>query len=299
MRQSLWRGRGMISDDTEHTALVASALIETGHDPERFAKVLARGLRRWLLALPPGVGLATLRALLRSWVGFGPARSGVFSAGNGPAMRAALLGLWAEDEAELWALVRASSRLTHTDPRAAAGATLVARWAREAGAPSDRIAAIARELEGVDDLRERVLEAIAAAERGDSLEVYAQTHDARLGVTGFIVETMPAVVYCWLRHRGDPRATLEAVVRLGGDTDSVGAIVGALLGAEHGASGLPADWIEGIRDWPIGVPHLHALAGALVEDQPRPRIPWIGQLGRNLALLGIVVAHVGARIFGY
>ena len=72
------------------------------------------------------MGLATARAILKLWIGRDPRNSGVFSAGNGPAMRAGLLGLVAKDDEELRALVSASTRITHTDPRAERAALLVA-----------------------------------------------------------------------------------------------------------------------------------------------------------------------------
>ncbi len=85
-------GLGMISDDTEHTILVAQALLRRGSKPEAFAHCLAWKLRWWLPGLPAGIGLATLRSILKLWLGFPPSRSGVYSAGNGPAMRSAILG---------------------------------------------------------------------------------------------------------------------------------------------------------------------------------------------------------------
>ncbi|KIG16369.1 putative ADP-ribosylglycohydrolase [Enhygromyxa salina] len=295
---SLVLGRGMISDDTEHTSMVARALLRSNGDPRQFARAFARSLRWWVLALPPGVGLATLRGGLRSWVGFSPERSGVHSAGNGPAMRAALLGLRARDDAHLVELVRASTRVTHTDPRAEAGALLVSRWAREGGAPTERLVELAAQIED-PELRAQVLRAIEAANRGDTPAALAAELGWTRGVSGFVVHTLPAVAYCWLRHRGDPRSAIEAAIRLGGDTDTVAAIVGALAGAEVGARGLPAEWIEGIRDWPIGVAHLRALAAALTNRElAAPRISWAGLLGRNLLVLGIVVTHVLARLLG-
>src|SRR6516162_1299842 len=77
-RHQLLLGRGMISDDTEHTCLVGQALLRAPDDAERFGRALAWGLRLWLLGLPAGVGLATLRATVRLWLGFPPSRSGVF-----------------------------------------------------------------------------------------------------------------------------------------------------------------------------------------------------------------------------
>jgi ADP-ribosyl-[dinitrogen reductase] hydrolase len=75
--------RGMVSDDTEHTCMVAQALLAGGDDVERFTASLAWRLRFWLLALPAGIGRATLRAIVKLWLGYRPQRSGVFSAGNG------------------------------------------------------------------------------------------------------------------------------------------------------------------------------------------------------------------------
>src|SRR5947209_8063775 len=118
-------GRGMVSDDTEHTCMVGQALLSAADDADRFAQSLAWRLRLWLLGLPAGTGRATLRAVGKLWLGCSPARSGVWSAGNGPAMRAALLGVCLGHAPErLRCYVRASTRLTHTDPRAERGALL-------------------------------------------------------------------------------------------------------------------------------------------------------------------------------
>ena len=119
-------GRGMISDDTEHTCMVAQSLIEAGGDVDLFLRRFASRLRWWILALPAGVGKATARSGIKLWLGAKPARAGVFSAGNGPAMRAAIFGAAFDDTPLMLDLVRASSRLTHTDPKAEYGAIAVA-----------------------------------------------------------------------------------------------------------------------------------------------------------------------------
>src|SRR5690242_20679952 len=73
-------GHGMCSDDTEHSLFVAQALLSHPNDPAAFQRCLAWKLRFWLFGVPAGIGLATLRALLKLWLGFPPTRSGVFSA---------------------------------------------------------------------------------------------------------------------------------------------------------------------------------------------------------------------------
>ncbi|MBN8249552.1 MAG: ADP-ribosylglycohydrolase family protein, partial [Verrucomicrobia bacterium] len=92
-------GRGMVSDDTEHAFMTAQALLAAQGDVDRFRRSLAWQLRWWFLGLPAGVGLATARSCLRLWLGVPPDRSGVHSAGNGPAMRSAILGAVFADNA--------------------------------------------------------------------------------------------------------------------------------------------------------------------------------------------------------
>ena len=58
------------------------------------------------------------------WLGLG--RTGVYSAGNGPAMRAPVLGVLCDDLDELRQLVKISTELTHTDPKAYRSALAVA-----------------------------------------------------------------------------------------------------------------------------------------------------------------------------
>lgn len=130
LRHRFLFGRGMISDDTEHAFMTAQALLEAGDDVERFRRSLAWKLRWWFVALPAGVGLATARACLRLWLGTPPERSGVSSAGNGPAMRSAIIGaVFATDADRRREFVRASTHLTHLDPRAETAALAVAEAA--------------------------------------------------------------------------------------------------------------------------------------------------------------------------
>ncbi|MSP88802.1 MAG: ADP-ribosylglycohydrolase [Alphaproteobacteria bacterium] len=60
----------------------------------------------------------------------------------------------------------------------------------------------------------------------------------------YLLETVPTVLYLLMRHAHDPE---EAIVRAVNDTkdnDTIAAIVGAAVGALHGASALPARWRE-------------------------------------------------------
>lgn len=308
LRHALIGRRGMCSDDTEHTLMVAQALIASGGDPGQFARVLAHRIRWWLVRLPAGVGFATLRAGCKLWMGFGPAQSGVASAGNGPAMRSALLGIAARDRDHLDELVRASTRITHTDPRALEGAAIVAHatyliahnpTATEcSGALAEMLAYVAKE----SQLRTSMNAIVPALNDSLSAAAFADRLGLASGVSGFVNHTVPVAIYCWLRNRGSFRDAVESAVVLGGDTDTVGAIVGAIAGTEAGADGIPRDWLDGLMEWPASVAWMRRVADQLAENlckghsqAPLACSP-MSLLLRNGFFLAVVLAHGLRRI---
>jgi ADP-ribosyl-[dinitrogen reductase] hydrolase len=61
-----------------------------------------------------------------------------------------------------------------------------------------------------------------------------------------LLETVPSVLYILARHAGDPEEALVRAVNDTKDNDTIAAIVGAAVGALHGASGLPERWVKGL-----------------------------------------------------
>jgi ADP-ribosyl-[dinitrogen reductase] hydrolase len=301
LRHRFLLGRGMISDDTEHAIMTAQALLEAGGDVERFRHALAWKLRWWILALPAGVGLATGRACFRLWLGVPPERSGVMSAGNGPAMRSAILGVVFADEPEKRReFVRASTRLTHLDPKAETAALAVAEataWIVRGDEHTDEFMACLPAL-GADEawqpLCQRLAEGLA---RQETVPDFASSLGLSDGVTGYAYHTVPVALFAWLRHRGDFAAAVAGSIRCGGDTDTVAAIVGSLAGCEVGVDGIPVDWREGLVDWPRSVRLLGRLAVELGTPGGKPvRWFWPGVLPRNLFFLAVVLAHGFRRL---
>ena len=314
-KQRLLPGIGMLSDDTEHAAMVAHALLSNPHDPAAFARDLGSQIKGWAMSLPAGIGLATLKSALKLMVGFGPARSGVYSAGNAPAMRGGPMGAFFHNAPDLLEPhVRASTVLSHTDPRALTGALAVARLiALTIPRPAAKGPPSAETVAGV--LRSCAIEADAewdgivarmsgAWAQGMSVEAFADSIGLERGVSGYVYATVPVAVYAWLRHWGDFRRTLESVFALGGDTDTVGAVTGALAGASVGLGGIPREWAGRIVDCPEGRRALVRLADALftqsVWSEPparRLRRPlWSLRLARNMVFLCIVLAHGFRRL---
>ena len=302
-RHRLVFGHGMVSDDTEHTCLVAQALIDAGGDHDVFLERLARGLRLWILGLPAGVGFATLRACLRLCLGVSARRSGVHSAGNGPAMRSAILGAAVADGDELIALVRLATRITHSDPKAEYGAIAVALAARVARQTREADArAYLSELRAIlpceaDELIDRLGEAAASAAAGASTAEFAEATGQSRGVSGYTYHCVPVAIHAWLRHSGDFRTAIVETVACGGDTDTTAAIVGGIVGAGVGKAGIPPEWIDGICEWPRSVDWMERLAACLYETRlgsatvRAPRLPGVPVLTRNFFFLVVVLVH--------
>ena len=314
-RHRFFFGRGMVSDDTEHTCMVAQSLIGSGGDPDAFGRKLAWGFRLWVLGLPAGIGFATLRSILKLWLGVSPERSGVYSAGNGPAMRAAIIGAAVEDGVKLTGLVRSSTRITHTDPRAESGAlavALAAQMASQSEAVSgtaflDRFRAHTEggtgELEGLiedDELGSLIEDAVRAAAEGRSTVDFAASLGLAKGVSGFVCHTVPVALHAWLTNQRDFRSAVRAVIQCGGDADTTGAIVGGIVGASVGREGIPEEWLDRLIEWPRSTAWMERLASQLDATMQsglatRPiRIPIYGVIPRNLFFLVVVLLH-GAR----
>jgi ADP-ribosylglycohydrolase len=306
--------RGVFSDDTEHACLTGQALLRSGGDHTQFLRDLARRLRWWAAGLPAGTGRATARACAKLWLGWSPEHSGCFSAGNGPAMRAPLLGVGlGGDRDRLIQFVRASTRITHTDPKAECGALAVAWAAHHAsetrtGSPPHPEAFVGevRDLLSAEPAAVKLLESLDAAVKGLQLgrttEEFATDIGLTRGVSGYMYHTVPVALYAWLRYPDDFRTAVQSAIRCGGDTDTTAAITGALVGARVGRAGIPPEWLTGVIDWPRSVRWVEGLAERIAtakwQTDPQPAHPlavW-ALPARNAAFFGWVLVHVLRRL---
>jgi ADP-ribosylglycohydrolase len=290
---------GYVSDDTEQAALVAQSCARAGLAGDRPVRAFRRALLGWLLRLPFGIGLGTLRACLRIALGRRP--SGVRSAGNGAAMRAAVVGVLLRERAdERRRLGRALAEVTHVDARAVAGALFVAELAAacaRASAGADRAALARSALVVVDEPTVRAALEQALTLAGGNIDAAAAA--TVLGNSGFIVHSAALATFAFVHHVGPAEATLAATIAAGGDTDSIAAIVGAWLGALAGERALPAALLARIHDGPFGPTHLGRLAAALATGAPPPRYSVVRALLRNLALYPVVLAHGLRRLSSF
>jgi hypothetical protein len=68
----------------------------------------------------------------------------------------------------------------------------------------------------------------------------------RLSTACYVEDAVPAVIYLALKYHFDPEKALIVNTNLGGDNAGRGAVLGALLGAEHGVEKFPGPWLDGL-----------------------------------------------------
>jgi ADP-ribosyl-[dinitrogen reductase] hydrolase len=218
-------------------------------------------------------------------------------------MRAGIVGAFFHDRpTEREVFGRALAEVTHRDVRAVEGALYVAELAAACTRSTRGTTPAACQEEARCIVTDAQLgEAIDRA-RGLALSGVSTTEAATLcGTSGFVVHTLAFATFCYLRYGDDPLLSLTEAISAGGDTDSIGAILGGWLGAMHGESGLPGDLIGRIHDGPFGPTHLRALAACLGEVRggrscPVPRYSASAALARNLALYPVILGHGFRRL---
>jgi len=89
-----------------------------------------------------------------------------------------------------------------------------------------------------------------------------------LQTTGYCVNTMKAAVWCLLNSKKFDEG-VEKAVRLGGESDTQGAIAGALCGARYGLSAIPSHWVAPLRQRDHIVPQAELLLNLAVGEDER------------------------------
>lgn len=141
-------------------------------------------------------------------------------------------------------------------------------------------------------------------EMGTSFEQYLQSAGLAYGISGYINHTVPASLFCWLTWPDQFRHAVEQIVIAGGDTDTTGAIVGALAGITGGPKAIPKEWTDGLIEWPRTIEWMERLAERLnaalcgqPEGEGRTMKPfWPGLVARNAFFLCVVLVHGFRRL---
>ena len=242
---------GSVTDDTEQALLIASLLLK-GHgsglnlDASEFSHALLAWedsmIERGSLDL---LGPSTKAALERVRAGENPLRVGGEGTTNGAAMRVTPIGIAAStSDRQLFAdAVWSSCQVTHATRQGFQSAALVAAAVSlgiDAGA-ADVTDLLWKAVTFVRSLPERGAwspepDVVAATHRALKLAAQPSSSPQWLaGQIGTSVASAQAIpmAFALLARDPSPRALLQAA-NLGGDTDTIGAIAGAILGASLG-----------------------------------------------------------------
>lgn len=273
---------GQWTDDTQFTFALARVLTmaETPEAwPERAGEVYAAmcpEARRW--------GPTTTSAIERLVDGASATEAGVATrATNGAAMRAAPLGAWwaasGASREEALAAIRPVLKVTHRHPAsivAGVGQAWAVRFAL-----THRVEAFER-----DTFWNHLLDVVTWAEaQGDGAEhrvsrriqqlaghLRAFPLDLRDLCNGVGIEadaSWPFAVAMVARAPHLIENTLLSGINVGGDADTTGAMMGALLGALHGWEAFPDEWKAGLEAREALETQAGALADRLAGDRVR------------------------------
>ena len=262
------------TDDTDMTLAVAGSIIQSGGvSPEDIAKQFSL-----TCDLTRGYAIGTIKAVLALRAGmkwYDVARIGFEngSFGNGAAMRVSPVGLFYHRDLEgLRKAAMEQANITHAHPLGQWGAVMQA--CSVGLAVSQNPKGPFKKEQMVTDLREILwggpIEYMKSLNRIEKMVVQGKKLQALKIVQSFGngVEahfSVPSACYIAITYSPDFCDAIRAAISLGGDTDTIAGMVGAIVGAHVGEKGLPVEWIEQLEDGPRGRSFAKSLADRLFE----------------------------------
>lgn len=265
-----WTGNypaGTWSDDTSLTLALADSLSETGSiDYDDI-------MRRFLLWLESGcytpkgksfdIGQTCFNAIERFKKGVPPLECGgqkERECGNGSLMRISPLvfyiqkkfGEGAFENSQVFELIHNVSRLTHAHPIALLGCDIFVAMLFSILNESNKEKALLYAFEKVYSfvaLNPDYKDAFLRYERMIGAE-FCTLPEEKIASTGYVVDTLEAAVWCFLATDSYRECILK-VVNLGGDTDTIGAVAGAMAAlyyADSPEKGIPEEWKEALQN---------------------------------------------------
>jgi len=171
--------------------------------------------------------------------------NGMGSYGNGAAMRVAPVGLLYYDDAEmLRSMAYAQSRITHSHELGMEGAAIQAYAVALAvkADPSQELDAY----EFLGKIKDFTKNEVYRLKMEKCQELLNETSKRKIikelgnGVEAH--NSVPTAIYSFIRNSRSFRESIIYAVSLGGDTDTIGAMTGAISGAYHGIEKIPENW---------------------------------------------------------
>jgi ADP-ribosylglycohydrolase len=240
---------GQFTDDTQMSLALAETILENKfYEPS----VAAKKYLAWFTSGDcRGIGTSTRQAMSNLAQGKTWEASGIEQAqGNGTAMRAAPIGAHQNRGAERlrasahWARIDAGITHNSDEAREGSAAMAVATSHLCAGGKKDSLLTTVLQHVQKSRVRSALEDVYRAIRRGDSIGDFLKTREWLLsGVGPHVVQSVPAAFTMFL-YSENFEDTVRNAIRMGGDTDSVAAMAGALAGSYYGIEGIPDSLLD-------------------------------------------------------
>ncbi|MBI2194951.1 MAG: ADP-ribosylglycohydrolase family protein [Planctomycetes bacterium] len=295
-----WRPAGVYTDDTQQALVICDCLLkdrellgdQVAELMCRLAEPQGRDLRFGLFR---GAGKSFRDSIRALQDGVDWRHCGQDSASNGAAMRVAPLGIYLRGDLDrLKQSTIDQSILTHRDAMAIAAAQSVAHAVallisiRSLSDPRAFLGELLQHVRAGETLAAQqepgIVTHIEEGEHGfsdalarvpDFLDLpmedgiarigeYAEAKSQRPGIGGtggYVLASVVSALYIFLKNLGSYERAVLAAVNQGGDTDTIGALVGAMAGTLHGYYAIPVRWATGLKNLGQIRQRAEALAG--------------------------------------
>ncbi|MDR2672171.1 MAG: ADP-ribosylglycohydrolase family protein [Coriobacteriales bacterium] len=217
---------GTWSDDTATVLATCASIkdckgINTQDMTERFRKWLYDGA--YTIDGTFDVGNTTKKALEQN-----KGCNGEQDSGNGSLMRILPLAFTNASTEQ----IQAVSAITHANEISTKACVVYVRYAQALIAKARPVESL--KAMGIKDKEFSRLKSIKRLVRSD------------IKSSGYALDTLEAAIWCVVTTSSYSACVLRAI-NLGGDTDTIGALAGALAGITYGYCGIPAEWIDILR----------------------------------------------------
>lgn len=263
-------GKGTYTDDTEMMIGTAESLIACrGFNGEHMAKCFLENYHE-----NRGYGGGTKKALSlirdgEPWYTAGEKVISGGSYGNGAAMRIAPVGiLYFKDEENLKKVAHRASLITHAHILGKDGAAIQA-YAVAKAIQGDPNSSLKKEA-FINDLI-NFAETSEFKTRLETIKLI-MNHDVSrekvvsvLGHSSVSYESVPTSIYSFLKYPNSFEEAVVYAISLGGDTDTIGAMTGAISGAFRGIEEIPERWLNQLENIGKAKVYVNDLAEKLWE----------------------------------
>lgn len=198
------------------------------------------------------IGNSTSVAIAKMNNGVNPVECGGFhdsDNGNGSLMRILPLAYYGRkiEEDALIKMIEDISSLTHRHKRSKLACIIYVIFAMQLLSGADKEQA----LDGTIQFVKNKCSKAYADELGNyarilNREIIGLPEDT-IRSTGYVVDTLEAVIWCFFQTDNYREAVLQAI-NLGGDTDTIAAIVGGIAGIYYGFQTIPDQWIQNLAE---------------------------------------------------